>query len=127
MAESAAVDNEFVVEDALAFLDGNAPFMMSQGMAVHVYSNEPYNPAPYGLLDLFYRQVFGNKVALIMAKHATSGDIFPVLAFVEPGDEEGEVRLYPIARLLTEAEVPEYLSPRGDGEYFSYDDSDSAE
>lgn len=126
MAESEAiVDNEFVVEDALSFLDGNAPFMMSRDMAVHVYSNAPYNPAPYGLLDLFYRQVFANKVGLIMAKHTVDGEIYPVLAFVEPGDEDGDVRLYPIARLLTEAEVPEFLSPMGDGEYFSYDSPDT--
>lgn len=118
MAESMnKEENNEVVEEALKFLEGTAPFIMENDMTPHVYSNDPYNPVPYGLLDILYRQVFENRVGIMNAKHKDTGEIVPVICFV--GDREGEdVALYPIARMLTEAETGLYLAPVGDGEYF---------
>lgn len=119
-------DNEFPVDDALKFLEGTAPFITENDMAVHVYSNEIYNPVPYGLLDILYRQTFENRVGIMIAKHAETGDLVPIICFV--GDKDGEdVALYPIARMLKEDETQDYLAPLGNGEYFSYDQPDAAE
>lgn len=111
------VENNEVVEEALKFLGGAAPFIMENDMIPHVYSNDPYNPVPYGLLDILYRQVFENRVGIMHAKEASTGNIVPVICFV--GDRENEdVALYPVARMLTEDEISNYLAPMGDGEYF---------
>lgn len=113
-------ENEFPTEDALKFLEGAAPFITSKDMSVHVYSNELYNPVPYGLLDIMYHQTHENRLGIMVAKHAETGQLTTVLCFVGDKDDEN-VALYPIARLLTEEEVPMYLAPIGNGEYFSYD------
>lgn len=115
------VENNEVVDEALKFLEGTAPFIMENDMTPHVYSNDPYNPVPYGLLDIVYRQVFENRVGIMHAKDSTTEEIVPILCFV--GDKDGDdVALYPIARLLTENEVGNYLAPIGDGEYFERTD-----
>lgn len=119
-AENAAAEekNE-VVEEALKFLEGTAPFIMEKNMTPHVYSNDPYNPVPYGLLDILYRQVFDNRVGIMHAKDAKTGDIVPIICFV--GDRDGEdVALYPIARMLREEETGDYLAPIGNGEFFEH-------
>lgn len=108
---------EEVVQEAIKFLDGAAPFIMESQMIPHVYSNDPYNPVPYGLLDILYRQVFENRVGIMHAKDKKTGDVVPVICFVGDRDNE-DVALYPIARMLSEAEVEDYLAPVGDGEYF---------
>nr|DAL53157.1 MAG TPA_asm: hypothetical protein [Caudoviricetes sp.] len=112
-------ENNEVVNEALKFLEGTAPFIMENDMVPHVYSNDPYNPVPYGLLDILYRQVFENRVGIMHAKDATTGDVVPVICFVGDRDNE-DVALYPIARMLTEDEVGNYLAPVGDGEYFEH-------
>lgn len=115
------VENNEVVDEALKFLEGTAPFIMENDMTPHVYSNDPYNPVPYGLLDIVYRQVFENRVGIMHAKDSTTEEVVPILCFV--GDKDGDdVALYPIARLLTEDEVGNYLAPIGDGEYFERTD-----
>ena len=119
MAETTEVDNEFPTEDALKFLQGTSPFIMQNDMVPHIFSNEVYNPVPYGLLDIFYKMTFENRVGIVMAKHAPTEEIVPVLCFIE--EKGDDVAIYPIARLLKESEPQEYLSPKGDGEYFSYD------
>ena len=122
MAETNNVEveeNNEVVNKALKFLEGTAPFIMENDMVPHVYSNDPYNPVPYGLLDILYRQVFENRVGIMHAKDATTGDIVPVICFVGDRDNE-DVALFPIARMLTEDEVGNYLAPVGDGEYFEH-------
>lgn len=112
-------ENNEVVNEALKFLEGTAPFIMENDMVPHVYSNDPYNPVPYGLLDILYRQVFENRVGIMHAKDATTGDVVPVICFVGDRDNE-DVALFPIARMLTEDEVGNYLAPVGDGEYFEH-------
>lgn len=112
-------ENGEVVNEALKFLEGTSPFIMENDMVPHVYSNDPYNPVPYGLLDILYRQVFENRVGIMHAKDAATGDVVPVICFVGDRDNE-DVALYPIARMLTEDEVGNYLAPVGDGEYFEH-------
>lgn len=122
MAETNNVEveeNNEVVNEALKFLEGTAPFIMENDMVPHVYSNDPYNPVPYGLLDILYRQVFENRVGIMHAKDAATGDVVPVICFVGDRDNE-DVALYPIARMLTEDEVGNYLAPVGNGEYFEH-------
>ena len=102
--ENKAAEGDEVVQEALKFLEGASPFIMENDMTPHVYSNEPYNPVPYGLLDILYKQVFENRVGIMHAKDATTGDIVPVICFVGDRDEV-EVALYPVARLLSEKEI----------------------
>jgi|SRR5690625_286192 len=113
-------DNEFPVDEALKFLEGTAPFIMENDMTPHVYSNDPHNPVPYGLLDILYRQVFENRVGIMQAKEVSTGKEVPVICFV--GDREDEdVALYPIARMLTEDEVGNYRAPLGEGKWHEPD------
>lgn len=119
MAESQKDVDETIVEDAVEFLSGTAPFIMENDMIPHVFSNEPYNPVPYGLLDILYRQVFENRVGVFVGKDTETGEHVDIICFVgDKGDED--VALYPIARLLKEAEVERYRAPTGDGGYFDY-------
>lgn len=112
----AAEESSEVVEEALKFLEGVSPFITENDMIPHVYSNDKYNPVPYGLLDILYRQVFENRVGIMNAKEVSTGKEVPVICFV--GDRDGDdVALFPIARMLTEDEVGNYLAPLGDGEW----------
>lgn len=121
MAESEKIDNnDDVVSEALKFLEGTAPFIMEQGMNPHVYSNDTYNPVPYGLLDMFYRMVFTNRVGMMVGKDAVTGELATLLCFV--GDKgEDDVELFPVAVLLQAEETQRYLAPLGNGEYYDPD------
>lgn len=124
MAESEVKTDETIVDDAVQFLQGTAPFIMENGMNPHVFSNNPYNPVPYGLLDLFYKLVHENRVGIIDANDSETGEAALVLCFV--GDKgDGDVELYPVASLLKEEEITRYRAPTGDGGF--YEPADSAE
>lgn len=128
MAESNEATNEFPVEDALKFLEGTSPFIMQNDMVPHVFSNEIYNPVPYGLLDIFYKMCFENRVGIVMAKYQPTGEIVPALAFIEERGND-DVAIFPVARIHTEAEAAQYLAPLGDGTYFepAEEENDAAE
>lgn len=116
MAETEQIENNAEM-DALKFLEGTAPFIMNRGQNPHVFSNEPYNPVPYGLLDLFYRMVDENRVGIIESRDSETEEGVLVLCFVgDTGD--GTTELYPVARLLKEEETVRYLAPTGDGGYY---------
>ena len=127
MAESEQqnVDNEFPVDEALKFLEGTAPFIMGKGMAPHVFSNEPYNPVPYGLLDILYTQVFENNVGIAMCREDGTDAVVPVLCFLANKNQD-DVELFPIAKLFTETEALNYRAPVGNGEYFERADTEQA-
>lgn len=108
--------DESITDEAVSFLEGTAPFIMSKGFAPHVYSNEPYNPVPYGLLDLFYKVTHENRLGLMVALDTETNEPRLVLCMVGDKGEE-DVDLFPIAALLKEEELTRYRAPLGNGEY----------
>lgn len=119
MAESEN-NNEDIVNEALKFLDASAPFIMSKGMNPHVFSNDPYNPVPYGLLDMFYRLVHENRVGIMVAKDDETGDLKTLLCFVGDRNDE-DVELFPVAVLIQAEETQRYRAPIGNGEFYEPD------
>lgn len=122
MAESEN-NNEEIVNEALQFLEGTAPFIMSQGMNPHVYTNDAFNPVPYGLLDMFYRLVHENRVGIMVGLDAETNEPATMLCFI--GDKDGEnVELFPVAKLIQAEETQRYRAPIGNGEFYEPDASD---
>lgn len=106
-------------EEAKAFesmFDQAAKDMKERDMIPWVFSNDKKNPAPMGLLNMFYSGVFSNTLGIMVAKDSETGDIVSVLVGLSK-DGNGEPAIYPIARILGDSESKRYLPPDGNGGY----------
>lgn len=116
MAEST---NETNVSDELMrqleqIVSGNTPTLAEKGMRAIVHQNDATNPAPYAMLDAFYAGVFTNTLGIMIAKHAPTGMLVPVLIGT---DDTGDV--YPLAACLSPEAAAAFLPPDGNGGFIS--------
>lgn len=89
-----------------------------QGIEIqeYVFTNDKTNPAPRRLFHMFYETVYKNKLGVMHALHKDSHKISTLLVGVDY-DAEGNVICWPIARLLTEEEQGQFMTPDGNGNY----------
>ena len=113
MVENQEVDN--VVE---LFTSGRAPKIEAQGMIPWVFANDKDNPAPFGLLDMFYDGAFTNTLGIMIAKNVSTGEEEAVLVGLVK--EDGEIAAYPIAKILDRDASTGYLPPDGTGGYIDH-------
>lgn len=125
MVENQENNNEPVLlteDEAKAFesmFDKAAKEMKSRDMIPWVFANDKNNPAPFGILNMFYAGVFTNTIGIMVAKDSETGDIVSVLVGLTKG-EDGEPQVYPIARILGEPDTKRYLPPDGKGGYVEF-------
>lgn len=92
----------------------NAPTILENEMIPWVFTDEQDNPAPFQVLDLFYRGVFTNTVGVMTAKRKS--DETPVMLIVGINkDEDGQVAVYPIAEILSQETSQNYIPPNALG------------
>lgn len=83
-------------------------------MTEWVFANE-VNPALRQLFHSLYSGVFKNRLGLAHCKHKETGELKTLIVGVNPTD--GNAQLFPLAVVLEEADVNNYLSPDGKGNY----------
>lgn len=103
-------------EDVIALLNTEAAFIEGKGMMPWVFTNDKTNPAPFQILDLFYKGVFSNTVGVMHAKRKDTGNLELLLVGLTK-DEGGDLGIYPLARLLSMEDSADYLPPDGNGGY----------
>lgn len=103
-------------EDLSTLLTAEAPFIEDKGMMPWVFTNDKTNPAPFQILNLFYKGVFSNTVGVMHAKHKETGNLELLLVGLTR-DEGGDLGVYPLARLLSMEDSADYLPPDGNGGY----------
>lgn len=86
-----------------------------------VISNNP-NDFKVGTIDLINRSAMTGQLAYMDAKNEETGEIEAILVGLEPGEEEGTMHIFPIAKLFNKlSEIPEYAAPDGRGNYSKLD------
>lgn len=86
-----------------------------------IFSNDKANPALPQLFQLLYTSAFKNKLGVMHSKRKDSDVVHTLIVGVElvpHGRGEAEVVCWPIAKLLTEEEQQEYMTPDGEGNWF---------
>lgn len=81
---------------------------------LHVFSNVANDAPALSMLMMFADGVFKNKVGLMRAKHAETGEETLILVGIET-QEDGSSLTYPLARVMTAEEATFYHSPDGLG------------
>ena len=82
----------------------------------YVFTNDKSNPAGVTLFRMLHESAFRNKLGIMHALHKDTHKISTLVVGVEY-DEKGDIICWPIARLLTEDEQGQYLTPDGKGGY----------
>lgn len=86
-----------------------------------VFTNDKTNPALPGLFRMLHESAYKNKLGVMHAKLKGEDKVHTLIVGVElvpHGRGEAEVVCWPIAKLLTEAEQEEYMTPDGNGNFF---------
>lgn len=83
-------------------------------MTEWVFSNQP-NPALIQLFHSMYEGVFKNKIGIAHCRHKESGELVTLLVGVHTDGKN--VGMFPLARILGEAEVNDFEAPDGKGGY----------
>lgn len=109
-----------------AMLDKAAPHIKGRGMTPWVFANDKTNPAPFGLLDMFYAGVITNTLGIMVAKDSETGDEVAILVGLSK-NEEGEPSVYPVARIIGAEAAGRYLPPDGNGGYIEVDEAGNEE
>lgn len=83
-------------------------------MTEWVFANEQ-NPALRQLFHSFYNGVFQNRIGLAHCKNKVTGKLETLIVGVLPNGSDAQ--LFPLASVIEEADVNNYLSPDGQGGY----------
>lgn len=107
------------IEDKTDFTAPQAPNIAEREMTPWVFANDKTNPAPFGILNMFYSGVFSNTLGIMVAKNTETGLEDAVLVGLDR-DENGELGVYPIAVVLSKEDSIKFLPPDGNGGYVDY-------
>lgn len=93
---------------------------------LYKFTNKAEAPHLDNLLAMFYQGVYDNTIGIMDAWNLETEQEEMILVGVA-ADENGKAVCFPLARLLRAEEVPQYLAPDGNGEYFDpYDPTAAA-
>lgn len=81
-------------------------------MTEWIFANEK-NPALIQMFHSLYDGAFKNRLGVAHCKDVTSGKLATLLVGI--GIDGTNVQMFPLARILDEAEVNNYLAPDGNG------------
>lgn len=89
----------------------------SEGVAMTewIFANEK-NPALRQLFHSMYAGVFQNRLGLAHCKNSETGELETLIVGINPTEENG-VQLFPLAVIIDESKVGNWLSPDGNGGY----------
>lgn len=94
---------------------------MAEEFSEWIFTNDKLNPAIRVLNKGLYQGVFDNRVGMMHAKNKNTGEIETVIVGVVRNPDDGSVILLPMAVVLTEANVNDYLAPDGYGGFLMED------
>lgn len=86
-----------------------------------VFTNDKTNPALPSLFHMLYDSTYKNKLGVMHALSKSDNKIHTLIVGVElipHGNGEAQIACWPIAKLLTEEEQGDYLTPDGHGNFF---------
>lgn len=106
-----------VIDAVERFTTKNTPNMNEQGMIPYVFANDKRNPAPFGLLDMFYAGVSTNTVGIMVAKDKVTGNEVPILVGLSKTEGDEQPSVFPLAVIIGELDTGRYLPPDGKGGY----------
>lgn len=87
-----------------------------------IFTNDKTNPYPQRLLHMLYDGALTNKLGVMHAKDASTGEQVSLIVGIIR-NEEGDINCFPLARFLDGAEVPQYLAPDGKGGWVGENDN----
>lgn len=87
-----------------------------EGVKFHefIFTNDQTNPFLQQILHAFYDGVLNNKLGVMQAKDAESGDLVTLLVGLVR-TEEGGINCFPLAKILDGNAAEKYLAPDGNG------------
>lgn len=83
---------------------------------LNVMANEP-TEVMVQKLQMFYKGVYENSIAYMLAKHADTGEEIEVLVGYDLDPETNKIDAYPLARLLSKEEARKIRAPDGRGNF----------
>lgn len=84
---------------------------------LYKFTNKDDSPYLDTLLQMFYEGAFGNTIGIMEAFNLKTQEEETILVGVSV-DEDGKPECFPIAKLMSAEDVPNYLSPDGMGGFF---------
>lgn len=93
------------------------------GPVLYKFTNAAESPYLDSLLAMVYQGAFDNSLGIMECWDLSTDDVAVVIVGVQL-DENGKAECYPLFKLLKAEDVPNFLSPDGNGGY--YDPADPA-
>ncbi len=112
----------FSPDEVAAFEDminKTATDISDKEMTPWVFANDKNNPAPFGVLNMFYQGVFSNTLGVMVAKEVATGKERMILVGLAK-DDKGEMQCYPVAVCLGQENTRDFLPPDGLGNYVDF-------
>lgn len=103
------------MEEVEPFLNKETPAMDDEGMIPFVFANDTKNPAPFGILDMFYKGVLTNTIGIMIAMDTEQNKEVAILVGLSPQEGSSELTAYPLAMVLGEEHTKRFLPPDGKG------------
>lgn len=112
MSEAMDITDE-LLQVAQAGVEKAQPTEVKLEMTEWVFANE-MNPALIQMFHSLYDGVFKNRIGVAHVKDAVTGKIATLIVGVSPS-ADGNNQLFPLARVLEESEMMNFLAPDGKG------------
>lgn len=106
-----------VIDAVERFTTKNTPNMDEAEMVAYVFTNDKRNPAPFGLLDMFYAGVLTNTIGIMVAKDKQTDKEVPMLVGISKTNGDEQPSIFPLAIIIGELDTGRYLPPDGNGGY----------
>ncbi len=84
---------------------------------LYKFTNHEDSPHLDSLLAMFYQGAFDNQLGIMQAFNLTTDEEYLILVGVA-ADENGKPVCFPVAKVLSAEDVPNYLAPDGKGGWF---------
>ncbi len=106
-----------VINAVERFMSKNTPAMNAAEMVPYVFANDKNNPAPFGLLDMFYDGVLSNTVGIAIVWDKKNECEQPILVGLSKEDGQSNVSIFPLAVIVGAEDQDRYAAPDGKGGY----------
>lgn len=118
-------DNQALVAEQLEQAE-KAESNVDHSPVLYKFTNAKESPHLDSLLAMFYQGCYDNRIGIMEAHNLITEEVEMILVGVE-ADQDGKPVCFPLCRLLRAEDVPNYLSPDGEGGFFDLmDPSESA-
>lgn len=92
--------------------------MSEREITLYKFTNQKESPYLDSLLAMFYSGAMRNSIGIMEAKREfDDGKGYPALILVGVIEQEGEIKCFPLAEIISAEQASQYLHPDGEGGY----------